>query len=87
MKVLIRFILLIVIITFQPKAEAFSYRPTPIKSFKIQPSYQYRQINGYYKSNGTYVNPYRRGLSNSIREDNLNYSYKNIFGRKIYPNR
>jgi len=76
-KILAATLILIVIFSVQPKAEAYSYRSY----------YQYKNNNGYFKSNGTYVNPYRRGVSNNIREDNVNYYYKNIFGRRVYPNR
>lgn len=75
---------IIISFTFSLKAEAYSYK---ISTFKPQRYYQYNTVNGYYKSNGNYVNSYRRGVSNSIREDNLNYNYKNIFGRRVYPNR
>ncbi len=89
MKYILGFVLLISIFSFQPIAEAYSfnYRPIRIQSVRIQPVYQYQQVNGYYRNNGTYVNPHIRGVSNSIKYDNVNYYYKNSNGLRFYPNR
>lgn len=93
MKILTGFLLLIGLFTFQPQAEAYYYyqptriQPIRIQPVRIQPVYQYQQVNGYYRSNGTYVNSYIRGVPNSVKYDNLNYYYKDIYGRRVYPNR
>ena len=89
MKTITALALLIGLLTFQPKAEAYyyNYRPIRIQPVRIQPVYQYQQVNGYYRNNGTYVNPYIRGVSNSVKYDNVNYYYKDIYGRRVYPNR
>ena len=88
MKYILGFALLISIFSFQPKAEAYyNYRPIRIQPVRIQPLYQYQQVNGYYRNNGIYVNPYIRCVSNSVKYDNVNYYYKDIYGRRVYPNR
>lgn len=38
------------------------------------PTFSYQSVNGYYKSNGTYVQGYTRSSPNSTVQDN--YSYK-----------
>lgn len=87
MKILTGFLLLIGLTSLQPKAEAYYYQPLRVQPIRVQPLYQYQQVNGYYRSNGTYVNSYYRGVANNVRYDNLNYYYKNLNGRRVYPNR
>ena len=86
MKILFGFLILIGSIILHPKAEAYTYKPVKIKPLKMQTAYSYQRTNGYIRANGTYVNSYYRGVSNSVKYDNINY-YNNVFGRKVYPNK
>jgi hypothetical protein len=88
-KLIISILFTLGLISLNTKVEAYYYRPTTIyKPVTITPTYRYQQVRGYYKpTTGTYVNPYIRGVKNTVKYDNLNYYYYGINGRRIYPNR
>ena len=46
------------------------------------------RVRGYYRSNGTYVEPYYRSSPNAYRYDNRSYSGGSLYNRSYsYPTR
>lgn len=50
----------------------------------VTQSYAYVYVNGYYRSNGTYVGPYVRSEPNGLRYDNYGYSGGSLYNNSYY---
>lgn len=50
----------------------------------MHPAYAYVSVRGYYRSNGTYVQPYVRSSPNSLKYDNYNYSGGSLYNNSYY---
>ncbi len=48
------------------------------------PAYAYVTVDGYYKSNGTYVNSYVRSEPNAFKYDNYGYSGGDLYNDSYY---
>ena len=48
------------------------------------PSYAYVSVKGYYRSNGTYVQPYVRSNPNALKYDNYSYKGGSLYNSSYY---
>jgi hypothetical protein len=48
------------------------------------PVMAYVRVNGYYRSNGTYVNSYVRSNPNGLRYDNYGYTGGSLYNNSYY---
>jgi len=55
-----------------------------ISVFFAMPSYAYVSVKGYYRSNGTYVNPYVRSSPNALKYDNYSYKSGSLYNKSYY---
>lgn len=48
------------------------------------PAYAYVGVKGYYRSNGTYVQPYVRSNPNALKYDNYSYRGGSLYNNSYY---
>lgn len=50
----------------------------------VSSAYAYTSVKGYYRSNGTYVQPYVRSSPNALKYDNYSYSGGSLYNKSYY---
>jgi hypothetical protein len=53
-------------------------------SFFTNSAQAYVSVKGYYRSNGTYVQPYVRSSPNALRYDNYSYKGGSLYNKSYY---
>ena len=55
-----------------------------ILGIAASPALAYTSVKGYYRSNGTYVQPYVRSSPNALKYDNYGYSGGSLYNKSYY---